>query len=212
LLSNIEVFNVLKLFTIRHNLADSLKSKFTGIVHRRYREQRETLWSLRHVSFDVFPGEAFGLSGKNGSGKSTVLRVIAGIYPPTGGQVHLPVAPTVGTMIELGVGFHPGLTGKENVFLGASIHGMNRKEIEKIYAAVMEFSELDGFMDNPVKNYSSGMHARLGFALAVNLNPDVLLVNEVVSRWRRSISREMCKADSEVSGGRKNNYFRFACC
>jgi ABC-type polysaccharide/polyol phosphate transport system ATPase subunit len=108
-------------------------------------------------------------------------RVIAGIYPPTGGQVHLPVAPTVGTMIELGVGFHPGLTGKENVFPGAFIHGMNRKEIENIYAAVVEFSELDGFTDNPVKNYSSGMDARLGFALAVNLNPDVLLVAEMLA-------------------------------
>ena len=83
MLSNSEVINVLKLFTISHNKADSLKSKFIGIVHKRYREQREILWALRHVSFDVFPGEAFGLIGKNGSGKSTLLRVIAGIYPPT---------------------------------------------------------------------------------------------------------------------------------
>src|ERR1700730_10966873 len=120
----IEVINVLKLFTIRHNQADSLKSKFIGIVHKRYREQRKILWALRHVGFDVFPGEAFGLSGKNGSG---------------------------------------------------NIHGMNRKEVEKIYAAFVEFSDLDGFMDDP------GMHARLGFALAVNLNPDVLLVDEVLA-------------------------------
>jgi ABC-2 type transport system ATP-binding protein len=87
----------------------------------------------------------------------------------------------MGTMIELGVGFHPELTGKENIFLGASIHGFSRKEVEEIYGAVGEFAELDSFMDTPVKNYSSGMHARLGFALAVNLNPDVLLVDEVLA-------------------------------
>lgn len=178
---NIEVVDVSKAFTTRRNKADSLKSQLIGIVHKRYREHRETLWALRDVSFDVLPGEAFGLIGKNGSGKSTLLRLIAGIYRPTSGKVHLPVGTRVGTMIELGVGFHPELTGKENVFLGASIHGLNRKEIENIYNAVVEFSELDGFMDNPIKNYSSGMHARLGFALAVNLNPDVLLVDEVLA-------------------------------
>ena len=181
MVGEIQIINVSKAFTIRHNKADSLKSKFIGIVHKRYREQRETLWALKEVSFNVSPGEAFGLVGRNGSGKSTLLRIIAGIYPPTLGKVQLPNGTRVGTMIELGVGFHPELTGKENIFLGASIHGLSRKESEDIYEAVVKFSELDGFMDNPIKNYSSGMHARLGFALAVNLKPDVLLVDEVLA-------------------------------
>jgi lipopolysaccharide transport system ATP-binding protein len=177
----IQVINVSKAFTIRHNKADSLKSKVIGIFHKRYREQRETLWALKGVSFKVSPGEAFGLVGRNGSGKSTLLKIIAGIYPPTEGKVRLPNGARMGTMIELGVGFHPELTGKENIFLGASIHGFSRKEIEDLYGAVVEFSELRGFMDTPMKNYSSGMYARLGFALAVNLNPEVLLVDEVLA-------------------------------
>jgi len=177
----IQIINVSKAFTIRHNKADSLKSKVIGIFHKRYREQRETLWALRGVSFNVSPGEVFGLVGRNGSGKSTLLKIIAGIYPPTHGKVQVPNRARMGAMIELGVGFHPELTGKENIFLSASIHGLDRKEIEAIYEAVVEFSELDAFMDTPIKNYSSGMHARLGFAVAVNLNPDVLLVDEILA-------------------------------
>jgi ABC-type polysaccharide/polyol phosphate transport system ATPase subunit len=181
LVGQIQIIDVSKAFTIRHNKAESLKSQVIGVFYKRYREQKETLWALRDVSLNVAPGEAFGLIGRNGSGKSTLLKVIAGIYPPTKGKVGLPNGARIGTMIELGVGFHPELTGKENIFLGASIHGLSRKEIEDIYAAVVEFSELDEFMDTPIKNYSSGMHARLGFALAVQLDPDVLLVDEVLA-------------------------------
>jgi len=179
--AKIEIATVSKAFTIRHNRAQSLKSRFIGIFHKRYREQSETLWALRDVSFTISAGETFGLIGKNGSGKSTLLKIIAGIYPPTQGEVRFQDRSRVGTMIELGVGFHPELTGQENVFLGASIHGLTRKEIEAIYEAVVDFSELGNFMDTPVKNYSSGMQARLGFALAVNLNPDLLLVDEVLA-------------------------------
>jgi ABC-type polysaccharide/polyol phosphate transport system ATPase subunit len=181
LFGEIQINNVSKAFIIRHNKADSLKSKVIGVFHKRFREQRETLWALKNVSFKVSPGEAFGLVGRNGSGKSTLLKVIAGIYPPTDGNVRLPNGVRMGAMIELGVGFHPDLTGRENIFLGASIHGLSRKQIEEIYGAVVEFSELEAFMDTPIKNYSSGMHARLGFSLAVNLNPDVLLVDEVLA-------------------------------
>ena len=188
----IQIQNVSKAFVIRHNKADSLKSKFIGLFYRRYREEKETLWALRDVSLKISAGEAFGLVGRNGSGKSTLLKVIAGIYPPTKGKVQLPNGSRMGTMIELGVGFHPELTGKENVFLGASIHGLSRKEIEDIYQDVVKFSELDEFMDTPVKNYSSGMHARLGFALAVNLNPDVLLVDEVLAVGDESFQHK-CK-------------------
>lgn len=187
---DIQIVDVSKAFTIRHNKADSLKSKFIGLFHKRYREQKETLWALRDVSLTVLPGEALGLVGKNGSGKSTLLKIIAGIYPPTRGEVRLPHGARMGTMIELGVGFHSKLTGKENIFLGASIHGLSRKEIENIYQAVVEFSDLETFMDTPIKNYSSGMHARLGFALAVNLTPDVLLVDEVLAVGDEAFQRK----------------------
>jgi homopolymeric O-antigen transport system ATP-binding protein len=181
LAGEIQILNVSKAFVIRHNKTASLKSKFIGLFYKRYREEKEILWALRDVTLKISPGETFGLIGRNGSGKSTLLKVIAGIYPPTKGKVALPNGSRMGTMIELGVGFHPELTGKENIFLGASIHGLSRKEAEGIYQDVVNFSELEEFMDTPVKNYSSGMHARLGFALAVNLNPDVLLVDEVLA-------------------------------
>jgi ABC-type polysaccharide/polyol phosphate transport system ATPase subunit len=177
----IEIVNVSKAFIIRHNRSNSLKSSFIGVFHKRFRETRETLWALKNVSLSVRRGETLGLVGRNGSGKSTLLRIVAGIYQPTQGQIRFPNGTRVGAMIELGVGFNLELTGRENIFLGASIHGLKRKEIEEIYPAVVDFSELDSFMDVPVKNYSSGMQARLGFALAVNLRPDVLLVDEILA-------------------------------
>jgi ABC-type polysaccharide/polyol phosphate transport system ATPase subunit len=185
----IEITNVSKAFIIRHNRNNSLKSQVIGIFHKRFREERETLWALREVALNIRPGEALGLIGRNGSGKSTLLKIIAGIYPPTSGRVRLSNA-RVGTMIELGVGFHPELTGEENVYLGASIYGLSRKEIDKIYPDVVVFSELESFMDAPVKNYSSGMQARLGFALAVNLDPDILLVDEILAVGDEAFQRK----------------------
>lgn len=175
----IEVDSVSKVFTIRHNRTQSLKSSFIGLFNSRYRERKENLWALKDVSLAVNPGETLGLIGRNGSGKSTLLRVIAGIYQPTQGKVRVPDGTRVGAMIELSVGFHAELTGRENIFLGASIYGLSRAEIEELYPAVIEFSELESFMDVPIKNYSSGMQARLGFGLTVSLNPDVLLVDEI---------------------------------
>jgi ABC-type polysaccharide/polyol phosphate transport system ATPase subunit len=177
----IEIRDLSKAFTIRHNRADSLKSRVIGVLHKRFREERQSLWVLKDVSLRIAPGEALGLIGRNGSGKSTLLKIIAGIYRPTRGNVSVPPEARIGAMIELGVGFHQELTGRENVHLGASIYGLTRAEIERIYRAVVDFAELDAFMDTPIKNYSSGMQARLGFGLAVNLEPDVLLVDEVLA-------------------------------
>jgi ABC-type polysaccharide/polyol phosphate transport system ATPase subunit len=191
----IEITNVSKAFIIRHNRNNSLKSQVIGIFHQRFREERETLWALKEVTLEIRSGETLGLIGRNGSGKSTLLKIIAGIYPPTAGNVRLSNA-RVGTMIELGVGFHPELTGEENIYLGASIYGLSRKEIENIYSRVVAFSELDGFMDTAVKNYSSGMQARLGFALAVNLDPDILLVDEILAVGDEAFQRK-CMARME---------------
>jgi len=177
----LDIRSVSKAFTIRHNRSQSLKTNFVGLFHKRFRESKETLWALRDVSLRIARGETLGLIGRNGSGKSTLLRIIAGIYAPTSGDLQWLQQARLGAMIELGVGFHPELTGRENVFLGASIHGLTRREIEAIYPAVVEFSELEGFMDVPIKNFSSGMQARLGFGLSVNLDPDVLLVDEILA-------------------------------
>ena len=191
----IEITNVSKAFVIRHNRNNSLKSQVIGIFHKRFREERETLWALKGVTVDIRVGEALGLIGRNGSGKSTLLKIIAGIYSPSSGKVRLS-NPRVGTMIELGVGFHPELTGQENIFLGASIYGLSRKEVDKIYPKVVAFSELESFMDTSLKNYSSGMQARLGFALAVNLDPDILLVDEILAVGDEAFQRK-CKARME---------------
>lgn len=181
MIDGIEIVNLSKSFTIRHNRSNSLKSTFIGFFYKRYRETLETFWALRDINVVIHPGDSFGIIGRNGSGKSTLLRIIAGIYPPSSGRISLPKIGRIGAMIEIGVGFHPELTGRENVFLGASIHGLARKEIEALYPAIVEFSELHDFMDTAIKNYSSGMHARLGFALAVNLNPDLLIIDEVLA-------------------------------
>jgi ABC-type polysaccharide/polyol phosphate transport system ATPase subunit len=200
--TGIEIINISKAFIIRHNRSNSLKSQVIGIFHKRFREERETLWALKEVTFEIRPGETLGLIGRNGSGKSTLLKIIAGIYPPTAGKVRLSNA-RVGTMIELGVGFHPELTGEENIYLGASIYGLSRKEIANIYSRVVAFSELDGFMDTAVKNYSSGMQARLGFALAVNLDPDILLVDEILAVGDEAFQRKcMARMEQFRSGGK----------
>ena len=177
----VQISSVSKAFVLRHNRSNSLKSSFIGLFNPRYREIKETFWALQDVSSTLMSGETLGLVGRNGSGKSTLLRIIAGIYEPTKGTILMNRPIRTGAMIELGVGFHPELTGRENVFLGASIHGLTRKEIVDIYPAVVEFAELEESMDLPIKNYSSGMQARLGFALAVGLQPDLLLVDEILS-------------------------------
>jgi lipopolysaccharide transport system ATP-binding protein len=203
----IQINNVSKSFLVRHNRSSSLKSSFIGLFHPRYRESRERLWALREISFTIMSGETLGLVGRNGSGKSTLLRIIAGIYQPTSGAIRVNPSLSVGAMIELGVGFHPELTGKENVFLGASIHGLSRKEIETVYPSVVEFAELDGFMDLPIKNYSSGMHARLGFSLAVNLRPDVLLVDEILSVGDEAFQRKCIETMKKIQGAGKTVVF-----
>jgi len=193
----IEVAALSKSFTLRYNKSNSLKSKFVGVFHKRYREQIETFWALRGIDFAIEPGESLGIVGRNGSGKSTLLRIIAGIYPPTSGTVRLPEGARIGAMIELGVGFHPELTGRENIFLGASIHGLKRKEIEALYPAIVEFSELGHFMDTAIKNYSSGMLARLGFALAVNLNPTIFIIDEVLAVGDEAFQKKCLDAMSK---------------
>jgi ABC-type polysaccharide/polyol phosphate transport system ATPase subunit/SAM-dependent methyltransferase len=175
----IDIRSVSKKFLLRHNASAELKVKFLGLLHREKRESVEEFWALRDVSLRIDHGEAVGLVGRNGSGKSTLLKMIAAVYRPTSGRLLVTRNARISSMIELGVGFHPELTGRENVFLSAAIHGLTRAEIESVYDDIVAYSGLEHFMDVPVKNYSSGMYVRLGFAIAVNRDPDILLLDEI---------------------------------
>jgi len=170
---------VSKRFYLRHNRAGSVKERFLGVFHRQKREVVEEFWALRDVTLEIEAGESVGIIGSNGSGKSTLLKLIAGIHRPTSGRVLLAQGSRVGTMIELGIGFHPELSGRENIFLGAAVHGLTREAIAGIYDQIVAYSGLEQFIDQPLKNYSSGMQMRLGFSVSVHLNPDILLLDEI---------------------------------
>jgi ABC-type polysaccharide/polyol phosphate transport system ATPase subunit len=175
----IDAHSVSKRFLLRHNASVELKVRFLGLLHPAKRQSIEEFWALKDVSLRIEAGEAVGLVGRNGSGKSTLLKLIAGIHRPTSGRLLVRRDARISSMIELGIGFHPELTGRENVALSASIHGLSRAEIDRIYDSVVEYSGLAHFIDVPIKNYSSGMHMRLGFAIAANLAPDILLLDEI---------------------------------
>jgi ABC-type polysaccharide/polyol phosphate transport system ATPase subunit len=137
------------------------------------------VWALRDIDLDVEPGTALGVVGANGAGKSTLLKMLAGIMPPESGTIE--TAGKVVSLLELGAGFHPDFSGRENVILNASIHGMSRKEVERRMEKIVSFAELEAFIDAPVRTYSSGMYMRLGFAVAAELDPDILLLDEVLA-------------------------------
>lgn len=175
----IEAQQVSKCFHLRHNKSNDLKVHFLAMFHERHRETVEEFWALRDVSFAVRAGESVGLIGRNGSGKSTLLKIVAGLYLPTSGRMLVSAERRIGTMIELGVGFHPELNGKENVYLSASVHGLKRAQVDELYPKVVKYSGLEHFMDTPLKNYSIGMKMRLGFGLAINITPSILLLDEI---------------------------------
>jgi ABC-2 type transport system ATP-binding protein len=164
-----------RVFKIRLAQGRSLKE---AIIRRELPRSRE-LWALRDVDVDVHRGEAFGIVGPNGSGKSTLLKLIAGIFAPSAGQ--LEVGGRVGSLIEIGAGFHPDFTGVENVYLNAAIYGLKRSYVDEHLDEIIDFAELEAFKDVPVRTYSSGMYMRLGFSVAMHVKPDVLLLDEVLA-------------------------------
>ena len=157
----------------------TLKSALVGGLRTRDLPREETIPALEEVSFEVARGESFGLIGGNGSGKSTLLKLVAGMLRPTTGE--LAVEGRVAALIELGSGFHPEISGRENVYINGAVLGLSRRQIDRRYREIVEFSGLADFMEEPVKNYSSGMYVRLGFAVAIHTDPDVLLVDEVLA-------------------------------
>ena len=180
----VRISGVSKRFRLYHEKYSSLKER---VVHLG-RVPQEEFWALRDIDLEIGEGETWGLLGHNGSGKSTLLKCVAGILQPTTGRIE--VRGRLAALLELGAGFHPDLTGRDNVFLNASLLGMPRKEIESRFDEIVDFAELGQFIDNQVKFYSSGMYMRLGFAVAVNSDPDVLLVDEVLAVGDESFQRK----------------------
>ena len=180
----IEINNVSKHFKLNHQRADSLKERVINFG----RSTHEEFWALRDVTIHVEQGETVGLLGHNGSGKSTLLKCVAGIMRPTTGTIRK--RGRTAALLELGSGFHGDLTGRENIYLNGSILGLTRPEITRIFDEIVAFSEIEDFIDNQVKHYSSGMAARLGFAVAVNVEPEILLVDEVLAVGDEAFQRK----------------------
>ncbi|MDZ4768862.1 MAG: ABC transporter ATP-binding protein, partial [Chloroflexota bacterium] len=179
----VRVENVSKSYTIAHEgkRYRTLREDLIALIPGRGspRTTRETFWALRDVSFEVPRGEVMGIIGRNGAGKSTLLKILARITKPTTGSIDL--YGRVGSLLEVGTGFHPELTGHENIYLSGTILGMRRAEIARQFDAIVDFAEVEQFLDTPVKRYSSGMYMRLAFAVAAHLEPEILIVDEVLA-------------------------------
>ncbi len=173
----------------------TLKSALLGRSLTAGLDDSQSIRALQDVSFEVAPGEAFGVIGGNGSGKSTLLKLVAGLLRPTSGSID--VEGRVAALIELGAGFHPEISGRENVFINGSVLGLSRRMIEERFDSIVEFSGLGPYIDEPVKNYSSGMYVRLGFAVAIHTDPDVLLVDEVLSVGDEAFGRKCLRRIEE---------------
>ena len=184
--------------SIRFNLSKEKVDNLKELIIKKLKGQKihfNEFWALKNINFELQKGDRLGILGLNGAGKSTLLKVIAGVYKPTTGTVkrYGHIAP----MIELGAGFDPNYTGRENVFLYGSVLGFSREFLEEKYDEILEFSELGEFIDVPIKNYSSGMRARLGFSIATVVEPEILILDEVLSvgdaKFRKKCERKMQK-------------------
>lgn len=171
----IEVKNVWKKFKIYHDKPHTLKDKVLFWNRNKY----EVRWVLEDISFEVKKGESIGIIGKNGSGKSTLLKLLTKIIYPNKGSINM--KGQVAGLLELGAGFHPDLSGRDNIYINASIFGLSKKEIDKVFQTIIDFAELQDFIDNPVRTYSSGMYMRLAFAVAINIHADILLIDEILA-------------------------------
>ncbi|MFA5127515.1 MAG: ABC transporter ATP-binding protein [Patescibacteria group bacterium] len=208
--SIIEVKNLSKKYTIgdrqgyvalRDVMMNIIKSPLSwfgnkvklAVTHNKYNE----FWALKNVSFSVEKGEVLGIIGRNGAGKSTLLKILSQITPPTGGEVRL--GGRVGSLLEVGTGFHPELTGRENIYLNGAILGMKKKEIKAKFNEIVKFAEIEKFLDTPVKRYSSGMYVRLAFAVAAHLEPEVLIIDEVLAVGDADFQRKCLGKMSDIT-------------
>ncbi len=200
----VSVRNLSKLYTIAHDhekhitLAETMLTRLRNPLRRA---KTETFWALKDIDFDVKKGDVVGIIGRNGAGKSTLLKILSRITEPTTGQIDL--YGRVGSLLEVGTGFHPELTGRENVFLNGAILGMSKAEIKKQFDAIVDFAGVEKFLDTPVKRYSSGMYVRLAFAVAAHLESEILIVDEVLAVGDTEFQRRcLGKMKDVASGGR----------
>lgn len=207
----IEVNHIYKKYKIgEHQPYYTLRDAIAGVFKNPFAAKASTLqidefWALRDVSFSVMPGEVIGIIGKNGAGKSTILKILSRITPPTKGEVTL--RGRVACLLEVGTGFQPELTGRENIYLNGAILGMSRIEVKKKFDEIVMFSELEKFLDMPVKHYSSGMYIRLGFAIASHLNTDILIVDEVLAVGDNEFQKKCIKKMEEIQKSGKTILF-----
>ncbi len=195
----IDVEGVSKRFRLRHRGTPSLKSLVLDLF--KGRSPAQELWALRDLTFAVRKGRTLGIIGANGAGKSTLLALLAGTMTPTTGRIE--TQGTVSSLLELGAGFHPDLTGRENVYLAGAIMGLSREQMRRRFDDILAFADIGRFIDEPVKHYSSGMYVRLGFAVAVEVNPDILLVDEVLAVGDVAFQKKCLRRMAEFREQRK---------
>ncbi|MGE4288390.1 MAG: ABC transporter ATP-binding protein [Salinivirgaceae bacterium] len=200
----IKVENLSKKYEIGRSRSGSLRESLSDVWHKTFGGQRndvEAFWALRDVSFEIKQGEAVGIIGRNGAGKSTLLKLLSKITYPTSGKITM--NGRVSSLLEVGTGFHPELTGRENIYLNGTILGMSRKEVKSKFDEIVAFSGVEKFLDTPVKRYSSGMYVRLAFAVAAHLEPEILIIDEVLAVGDAEFQKKcLGKMDEVAKGGR----------
>lgn len=187
------------------SLRDVLARRLNPLAWFRPKQQSHDFWALKDISFEVQRGEVLGVVGRNGAGKSTLLKIISQITPPTEGEIRL--NGRVVSLLEVGTGFHPELTGRENIFLNGAILGMTKQEIKRKFNDIVAFSEIEQFLDTPVKRYSSGMYVRLAFAVAAHLDPEILIVDEVLAVGDAQFQKKCLAKMQDVAGGGRTVMF-----
>src|SRR5258708_27654186 len=200
----VSVGGISKSYTIAHN-AERHTTAGEALIHRLrnpfHKPEKETFWGLKDVSFDIMKGDVVGIIGRNGAGKSTLLKILSGITEPT--EAEIPLYGRVGSLLEVGTGFHPELTGRENIYLNGAILGMSKREISRSFDEIVDFAGVEQFLDTPVKRYSSGMYVRLAFAVAAHLSSEILVVDEVLAVGDAEFQKKcLGKMKDVASGGR----------
>ncbi len=188
--------------TLRDKIADTIKNPIRTLLNPT---GSETFWALRNISFEVEHGQVLGVIGKNGAGKSTLLKILSRVVEPTEGRAE--IRGRVGSLLEVGTGFHPELTGRENIYLNGAILGMKRAEIDRKFDEIVAFSEIEQFLDTPVKRYSSGMYMRLAFSVAAHLEPEILVVDEVLAVGDAEFQKKCLGKMSDVAGAGRTVLF-----